>query len=382
MPQQWSIISVDDHVIEPPDTWTSRVPQRWRDRAPKVVATEGQGFAWEFDGDRRPFAGLQCAVDHQPGEPYRTVVPTFEDLHPGCHDVEARLKDMDHVGILASMCFPTMPGFGGTYLNNNPDRDLSLACVRAYNDFITEQWCGAAPGRLIPAVLLPMWDPQLAVSEIHRVADRGVRSIVFSERPHSQGFPSLFDAQRYWDPVFATAEEMGLVLSCHIGSSSQVDSPVDADYYTHMSEVWINACYALTEYIFSGTFDRFPDLKVAFSEASIGWIPYQLQTMDRYFDDRNTTAPTSLAKRPSEYFGTNVFGCFIDDPVGARFIEHLGVDNIMCEVDYPHADSLWPDVRVGLDRQLAHLSAEDQHKLRVDNARRIYGFEPSGIGQR
>lgn len=381
MTDEWTIISVDDHVVEGPETWTSRMPRKYLDRAPRVVGTD-EGFAWDFDGLVRPFSGLQCAVDRIPDQAYRVVVENFEDLHDGCYDVEQRLKDMDDTGILASMCFPSMPGFGGTYLNQNPDKGLALASIEAYNDFITEEWCGAAPGRLIPAVIMPLWDPALAVKELERLDGRGVRSVVFSERPHVQGYPSLFDSTRHWDPFFAAAQERDLVISCHIGSSSKVDSPEDCDYFTHMSEVWINACYALTEYTFSGTFDRFPDLRVAFSEASIGWIPFQLQVMDNYYLDRATTKETPLKYKPSEYFGRNVFGCFIYDPVGTQFIEQLGVDNIMCEVDYPHADSLWPDIRKGIDAQLGSLSSADQYKLRVGNAERIYGFTPSGIGQR
>jgi hypothetical protein len=358
------------------------VPQKIKDRAPRVVDGGESGFGWDFDVVSRPFSGLACAVDRPQDAPYREVVPTFENLHLGCYDVEQRIRDMDSTGILASMCFPSMPGFGGTYLNNNPDKELSYACIQAWNDFMTEEWCGAAPGRMNPAVLVPLWDPHLTVKELERVEDRGVCSIVFSERPHIQGFPSLYSADRHWDPLFAKAEEMDLVISCYIGSSSRVDSPPDADYYTHMSEVWINAISSMTEYIFSGTFDRFPDLRVSFSEASIGWMPYQLQVMDRYYLDRNTTMPTDLKQKPSDYFGKNVFGCFIVDEVGAGMIEQLGVESITCEVDHLHADSLWPNIKEGIDRQLTHLSAEDQYKLRVSNAERIDSFTPSGIGQR
>jgi predicted TIM-barrel fold metal-dependent hydrolase len=382
MSHQWGVISVDDHVIEPPDTWTSRVPAKFKDRAPKVVERGGDGFAWDFDGDQKFFSGMMCSIDRDPAENYQRVVNHFEDLAVGCYDVEQRIRDMDQASVLASMCFPTMPGFGGTYLNINPDKELSYACIQAYNDFITEEWCGAAPGRLIAAIIVPYWDPQLAIKEIERVGDRGVRSLVFSERPHQQGFPSLFDADRYWDPLFAVAQERDLVISCHIGSSSKVDTPPDGDYFTHMSQVWLNAPYSIAEYIFSGTFVRFPQLKVAFSEASIGWMPYQFQTMDRYWVDRASSMPTTLTHRPSEYLGKNVFGCFIDDQVGMRFIEEMGIDAFMCEVDYPHADSIWPEVRKAIDSQIGHLSEDDQYKLRIGNARRIYGFTPSSIGAR
>jgi predicted TIM-barrel fold metal-dependent hydrolase len=206
--------------------------------------------------------------------------------------------------------------------------------------------------------------------------------VVFSERPHQQGFPSVFDASRYWDPVFAAVEALGLVLCCHVGSSSHVDVPGDADYLTHNAALWLNAPHALAEYVFSGTFDRFPALKLALSEASIGWLPYGLQVMDHYYEGQRAYTGSTLQRQPSEYLGTNVFGCFIDDGVGAAAIEQLGVDAVMVEVDYPHADSIWPRVREVVDQQLAHLSPADQRKVRRDNAARLFRFEPSGVGHR
>lgn len=381
--KEWGVISVDDHVIEPPDTWTSRVPAKFKDRCPKVVERPGDGFAWDFDGEVRMFSGLMCSVNTPPAD-WRREIPTFDDLYQGCHDPEVRLKDMDDAGILASLCFPSMPGFGGTYLNRNPDKELAYACIQAYNDFMTEEWCSTAPGRFIPAILVPYWDPKLAVAELERTVPRGVRSVVFSERPHTQGFPSLFDKDRYWDPFFAAAAEMEIVLSCHIGSSSKVDMPDDANYLTHNSEIWLNAPYSMAEYTLSGTFDRFPNLKVAYSEASIGWMPYMLQTMDHYYRDQGAEGWTkiSFSRKPSEYFGRNMFGCIISDPFGARFIEELGVDAIMVEVDYPHADTIWPNVRQAIDAQLEHLSPENQYKLRQGNAERIYRFTSSGLGNR
>jgi predicted TIM-barrel fold metal-dependent hydrolase len=377
--EEWSVISVDDHVIEPPTTWSSRVPARYRDRCPRVVERGPDGFVWNFDGQARLFSGLMCMVDHA-REDWHRPIESFADLYPGCSDPHMRLRDMDEAGVLASLCFPSMPGFGGTFLNNNSDRELSMACIRAYNDFMIEEWCGSAPGRFIPAVVVPYWDPSLAIVELSRCASRGARAVVFSERPHHQGFPSLFDRERYWDPLFAAAQEMALVLCCHIGSSSRVDMPDDADYLTHNCEIWLNAPYSMTEYIMSGTFDRFPELKVAYSEASIGWMPYMFQVMDHYYVEQGPWTKTEVKLTPSQYFGRNIFGCFINDACGSRSIERLGVDSVMVEVDYPHADTIWPTVRKVIDDQIRHLSQEDQFKVRRGNAERIFDFTPSALG--
>ena len=375
----WGVISVDDHLIEPPQTWTSRVPERFRDRCPRLVETEG-GIAWQFDGTMLPFVGLQCMVDHENSD-WHAQIAHFEDLYTGCSDPVARLSDLDEAGILASLCFPTMPGFGASYLNNNPDRDLSMACIQAYNDFVIDEWCGAAPGRYIPLVLMPYWDHDLAAAEMRRTADKGARAIAFNERPHVQGWPSLFDADHYWDPFFAAAQDTDLVLCCHIGSSSQTDVPVDAHMLSRFSGTWVNAIHSFHEFTFSETFERFPQIRVAYSEASIGWMPFVLQLMDSYWV-RHGGWTQSRSQRPTEYFGRNIFGCFIDDPVGASMIEDLGVDAVMVEVDYPHTDTIWPNVRKVVDSELQHLSSEDQYKVRRGNAERVFRFTPSAIGER
>lgn len=384
----WTMFSVDDHVIEPPETWTSRVPARYRDRCPRVVEGPSGGWAWNFDGQVLPYFALQSTIGKPPEEWYSTQ-DDFYDMHPGCYDPVARLEHFDASGVVASLGFPTMTGFGGTYLNNNPDRELSLACIQAFNDFMLDEWCGAAPGRYVGLVLMPYWDIDLAITEMGRVADKGARAIAFSERPHIQGFPSLFDEDGYWDRFFAAAQEHELVLCLHIGSSSRTDCPDDSDYLTRFNATWMNAPHSVLEYIMSGTFDRFPNLRVQYSEASIGWIPYVLQVMDRYYTKHGVWAARQpvmqprIGEVPSAYFGRNIFGAFIEDPLGAAMIgAEISPNSVMAEVDYPHSDTIFPEVRATIDKQLAHLSASDQYLVRRGNAERVFRFTPSGIGAR
>jgi predicted TIM-barrel fold metal-dependent hydrolase len=380
---EWTIISVDDHLIEPAETWTSRVSSRFKDRCPQVVRNEdARGWSWRYDGNLYPFNGLQCVTD-QTAAQWDMVANDFDDLYPGCYDSESRLADLDSAGIVASLCFPTMPGFGGTWLNVSPDRELAYECIRAFNDFVLDEWCAVAPGRYIPLVLMPHWDTNLAAKEMKRTADRGARAIAFSERPHQQGFPSLFDKDHYWDPFFRSAVENGLVICCHIGSSSKIDAPEDANMMDFMAVTWMNAPYSMTEYVLSETFDRVPELKVVYSEASIGWIPYIYQTMDRYYSRHTEWTKYGLKKTPSAYFGKNVFGAFIEDPFGAAVIgSALPVESVMAEVDYPHTDSIFPNVQKTMQEQLRHLTPTQEYLVRRGNAERVFNFAPSGIGQR
>src|SRR5262249_39598326 len=136
-----------------------------------------------------------------------------------------RVKDLDVDGIAASLCFPDfVSGFGGTRFNKLADRELGFACIKAYNDFQIEEWAGRAPGRLYSMILLPYWDPQLAVSELQRAAVLGARAVAFSENPYRQGFPAVHDESGYWNPVFAAAEEAQMPLCLHFGSSSWIFS--------------------------------------------------------------------------------------------------------------------------------------------------------------
>ena len=89
------------------------------------------------------------------------------------------------------------------------DREFGFQCLQIYNDWLVEEWCGAAPGRYIPLMLIPMWDPQLAVKEMERMAARGVTSFAFSENPEPLGLPTIHDADHYWEPVMAAANELG-----------------------------------------------------------------------------------------------------------------------------------------------------------------------------
>jgi hypothetical protein len=86
---------------------------------------------------------------------------------------------------------------------------------------------------------------------------------------------------------------------------------------------------------------------------------------------------------PSTYFGTNVFGAFIEDELGAAMIgREVPVEAVMAEVDYPHSDTIYPDVQKAIGSQIDHLSPDAQYKVRRGNAERVFRFTPSGLGQR
>src|ERR1700728_3978566 len=232
------IISVDDHVVEPPNVWQDRLPSKYADVGPRIVRAPmpeveyrggslkvkpgSEGFPtdwWYYEDLKRPLLRVDSAVGVPRDEVTMRGV-TYHDMRPGSYEVKPRLEDMDVNHLEASLCFPTFPRFCGQTFTEAEDKELGLLCVKAYNDWMVEEWCGPeAKGRLIPLCLVPLWDAELAAAEVRRNADRGVRAVAFSELPTYLDLPSLYS--RAWDPLLAACEETGTVVCMHIGSGTK-----------------------------------------------------------------------------------------------------------------------------------------------------------------
>jgi predicted TIM-barrel fold metal-dependent hydrolase len=368
-----TIVSVDDHMVEPPHLWQSRLPAHLKDRGPKATDTE-HGVVWEIDGQRTPFHGFNATVGYQDDLTQMPEVLHWDDMRPGCYDPHERMKDMDIDGIIASLCFPSsVPGFGGTVFNKMEDRELGLACIQAYNDYQTDEWAAADPQRLYAMILVPYWDPRLAAAEVERCAAKGARAVAFSENPPHQGYPSIHNVDRYWDPFFAAAQDAAMPLCMHIGSSSRMLATAeDAPNMVRFGVNFMNAVQSMIEWLLSDQFERFPQLKVVFSEGYVGWIPFVREHCDREWHTHAGWTHHPLPKPPSEYFEDHVFGCFIEDPVGADLIERIGVGNVMLESDYPHPDGTWPNTKKVVEEHLRHLSPENRLRVMRSNAEQLF----------
>jgi predicted TIM-barrel fold metal-dependent hydrolase len=385
---EW-LISVDDHILEPPNVWVDRVAAKDRARAPHMETVDGMDY-WVYDGKRYPSSGLS-AVAGKSKEEFSPEPLPYSEMRPGCYDPRARLEDMDRAGILASLCFPTITRFCGQLFMDTSDRTFGFECLQHYNDWIVDEWCAAAPGRYIPLMLIPMWDPPLAAKEMERMAAKGVTAFAFSENPAPIGLPTIHDANRYWDPVMATANDIGMVASMHVGSSSQVPQIApDSPFMANLAWGAIRTSGAMLSWLFSGLFQRFPNLKIALSEGEIGWMPYFLERAEQVLDkqrywvmrgqqfmDHAGTDVDLDTLNVRALFSDHVFGCFIEDHHGIASIEEIGENNIMCETDYPHSDSTWPNCIAAAKKVVGHLSPETQYKLLRGNAEKLYRFVPA-----
>src|SRR3954453_22683279 len=194
----YTLISVDDHVVEPPHVFEGRIPAKFAEQAPPSVGEDGPHI-WYYDGVRLADVGLNAVVGRPIAE--ASFEPKrFEEMRKGAWDIDARVKDMDINGIYASVNFPSgLPGFAGQRLQLGHDADLGLAVVRAWNDWLLEEWAQAYPDRIIPCQLPWLLDPNVAAEEIRKNAARGYKAVTFSEAPEKLGLPTLHSG--YWDPL-------------------------------------------------------------------------------------------------------------------------------------------------------------------------------------
>jgi len=390
------IISVDDHVVEPSHVWTRWLPAAFADRAPRVerrgigpMRHTGGGtydITWDEDGPqadcwffedlvyvhKRHVAAVGFDRDDMTMSPI-----TYDEMRPGCYEPGARLEDMDVNHVEASLCFPTFPRFcGQTFHEATGDRALGLACVRAYNDWMVEEWCAASDGRLVPLCLIPLWDADLAAAEVRRNAARGVRAVAFSEIPPHLGLPSIHSG--HWDPFFDACADTGTVVCMHIGSSSKMPATsADAPVAVAATLSFGNAMASLADFLFSGVLVRFPDLRLAYSEGQIGWLPYVLERADDVWREHRAWGGVrdTIPEPPSTYYYRQVFGCFFRDRHGLESLDRVGVDNVTFETDYPHADSTWPDTLRVAEEMMAGLTDEEVYKIVRGNAIRMLALD-------
>jgi predicted TIM-barrel fold metal-dependent hydrolase len=393
------IISVDDHVVEPAHVWQTWLPAKHRARGPRVERKRWGAFkhlpgaryemtedpeglwgdAWYYE-DRLIYVHkrfvaipLEATPDGDLSRFDRTkmvmTAVTYDEMRPGCYERDARVADFALNWTDGSLPFPTFPRFCGQTFYEAEDKDLALACVRAYNDWMVEEWCEPSGGVNIPLCLMPLWDVDLARQEIERNAARGVRAFCFSELPTHLQLPSIHTG--HWDPVLAACNDNGVTLCMHIGSSSTnpAASP-DAPKGVGGTLAFNNSMASLADWLFSAKLIQFPRLKLAYSEGQIGWIPYALERADTVWDQHDSWqhSKETIPDPPSTYYYGRIFGCFTADRHGLRSLEEVGEDNICFETDYPHTDTTWPNSKAYVERMVEGLDEKVAYKVLRGNA--------------
>ena len=292
------LVSVDDHVVEPPDMFERHLPARWRDVAPHVVhaattaPTCGSTRATRSrtSGSTRSPAGRRTSTAWSRRR--------FDEIRSGCYDIDDRVRDMDANGVLGSMCFPSFPNLCGQLFSRVVRPGAGLAILQAYNDWHIDEWCGTYPGRFIPLMLPPIWDPEAMAAEVRRIAAKGCHAVSFSENPAKLKLPSFHDDAL--GPVLAGVRRTR-ARSCACTSarrrrwsSPRADAPIDVLITLQP----MNIVQAAADLLWSPVLRKFPDLRVALSEGGIGWIPY--------FSTGSTGSTRATTRGPAR---TSAAGC-------------------------------------------------------------------------
>ena len=385
-------IDVDTHITEPGDVWTSRVPKRFLDRAPRMVRSDDGLDTWQFGRTSRPIPVGATAIAGWK-EPFPAFPRNMDECPPASYDARARLDYMDEIGAWAAGLYPNIGGFGSESFLGLDDRELMLACVRAYNDWLIE-WIEPDPRRFIPVMAIPFWDLEAAVAEIHRGRDLGHKAILFMGAPQDFGFPFLGDP--HWEPLWKAAQDVDLPLSLHIGTGDFSDELVNPKRFaahgitpsivTQSMGVLLHNAIQMLDVAMSGILPRNPHLRVVSVESGIGWIPFVHEALDHGFQYANVRAEKpEFEKKPSEYIREQVWACtFFEEFAPQKLVEVIGADRIMFETDYPHPVCLYGNVREKIDAAVSCHPEEIRRKILFDNAAGLYDVpepdRPTGLG--
>lgn len=386
---KYKCISVDDHIYEAADAYTSRMPEKFKDRAPRIL--EGDGYsAWVVEGlVRAPIGGLGAVAGRKFEDYSPDPVPGgYADLPQSYYDPAERLKIMDQDGIDAEVLFPGLAGFGGGGFFNVDDVELRTACYRAYNDHVAEDWVGCAPDRFVGQIALPLYDIDESIAEVKRCYDKGHRSVLFSGDPTRFGCPALSDS--YWDPLLATVQELDIPLSIHIGGGvppkaddpeakkAEAENPLQTGAKGRAEVMILNSLVsnigAISSVMFSGIMERFPKLKIVSVESGIGWVPYFLEQCDDIYTRQRYWTHSDLKMKPSEYAQRQMYWNFWNEKAGLRLLDFIGEDHVMFESDYPHSICNFPHTQEVIEDICEGLPQATRQKILADNAVQLYGL--------
>lgn len=372
------LISVDDHLIEPPNVFVDHIDPEYRDRAPYITERDGHdGWVWEDRFYPIVFQGNVHTRRFREGEAGKgsdLYARKYDDMIPAAFDVHERIKVMDEDGVWAELVFPTFPRFAGTLFLEGQDKDLAYACVRAWNNWMIDEWCAAYPDRLIPQSILPLWDLDLCVAEIERTVAKGAKAISFVENPHPLGLPSF--PTGHWSPVFAAAADHDVSLSMHIGTSSTLilDPSPEVTPSLRIALCGINSMSAMGDLIFSGELDKHPNCKIALSEGGAGWVPYVLERLD-YTWERSRYEGLMNERPPSQVFAEQLWVCMVVDKYAIVNRHLIGLDKLMWEADFPHNDGNYPNSRKLLAEALVDVPDDEAKMIGETNARKLYHLD-------
>lgn len=367
MPADFKVIDADGHVVEPHGMWHDYIEEPYKSQAPRSVGA----FSLVVNDKIAPKReGTNRVVPEMGNETKQIFLEKFKDAVAAGFTPEIQLKDMTREGIDQAVLYPTQGLFA--VAQDDLDPKFAAAISRAYNNWLYD-FCNYAPGKFFGAAMVPLQDVNEAVAEARRaVLELGMKAVFV--RPNPVCGRNLED--RYYDPLYATLEDLGVPLGTHEGMGSLLPT-AGADryahsYFSHICSHTMETMLACLSIVGGGVLERFPNLTVAFLEAGCGWLPYWLERMDEHTEW--VGGVNWLKKKPSEYFMRQCYiGCEAGEESLPQIVQLIGDDRILFASDYPHPDAKFPDT-VKLTLALEGLSDDSKRKIMRDNAKRIYNL--------
>ncbi|HEY7163271.1 MAG TPA: amidohydrolase family protein [Candidatus Binatia bacterium] len=367
------LISADDHAQEPQDLWTQRLsPNRWGERVPHLETRADGTQYWVANGTTLPLVGVAATGALMAD---RSRVPQRWDEVPKAAYIPAeRLKAMHSDGVACSVLYPTVAGSAGENFGRIEDPDLEIACVRAYNDWLIEEWA-AVSKRFIPQCIVPLSSVDAIVAEIERAVRMGHKGVVFPSVPMElKNVPHINDPA--YDPVWTLCQDLGIPICFHAGSFKTVQFAAH-EYFHGTVRGALEALtrpaslvFVLVNLLLSRILLRFPKLKVVLAESSIGWGTYLLE----YGDHQAEQDRLHLEGYPklSEMFRRQCYLTGWYDVATLKTRTYVGSENILWSSNFPLATSTWPETREYLGRSLAGLPEDACRSILSGNAAKLY----------
>jgi len=379
-----TLVSCDDHLdinMLPADVWTGRMAQTWGERVPRVVEQANGSALWMADGQSWGFWSGRPMGFKGP-KPIHTAYDRggIEDTTECRAGVpRLRLEDMNRDSVWAHVVFGPVTSIPAA------DEAFMSACYAAYNDWLYEEFCSAAPDRLIGVAMLPP-RPEAALAELQRLAKIG--GVKQANLQIAIAEPRLEDPR--WEPLFDLLEQTGIVLSFHVTVFPGVTKAFDK-YKGSPGATFLHAKMFIEQFLdpfvdlFAwGILERHPALKIVIAESGVGWVPWVVEELDyrhmrlweckTFWDDRGGI-PHQM--KPSDLFKRQVYGTFQQSPTAMRLTEFWGPDNLLWASDYPHPDSIWPNSVRTIGETMGHMAKDDVRGLTGGNAAKLYGLDMS-----
>ncbi len=372
---KYGLISVDDHVQETPDLWTQRMSQaKWGDRIPRLAKRDDGTEQWVVDGQSLSLPGVALAGA---GMPDRAREPqTWDEVPQLAYDPALRLQAMDADGVDYSVLYPTVSGLAGETFGRSANAEFELACVQAYNDWLIDTWASASD-RFIPQCIVPVWPGEETAKEIRRAVAKGHKGVIFPAVPMHlrEDLPHINEPD--YDPIWATCQELQVPVCFHAGASKEMQFPAYQDLSPGLAASLeamtrpISSVQVVANFLYSRILMRYPELKVVFTETSLSWGAYEIETADHQFE-RQRLHQEGYDMTPSEMFHRQCFMTGWYDRLAIETRQYLGVDNILWGTNLPQATSTWPNTRDFIAKSFDGVPEAEKAQMLWGNAAKLY----------